>query len=333
MVLVVRNSVKHARCPARWGRASALAFALLVSLLLGSRSTAAQPRVELVCGSQDDFFARLQREYGLLPNALALTAVRVWKRPQGDYALLVQGPGGARQLTHPRCETLQRAALVMAAASGEAPPDTGAPTASPALPTTKWSSAAESPEQARAQAVSRPIEDFNQHPAAHALGLGAAAGAEFGLAPSTTAVFEASASARWRRFGVRVVGRYFLPQTAEGLTPEGYGLRWRAWGTRLSGLYVPAPWINAEVGLRLDHVHGSGLRVPSPNSDRVWLLSPELELHWIPLRWQGFAFGLGVRARVGLRRPRFALEPDYTVIHQLPRWGAATLLRIGWEAQ
>lgn len=290
----------------------------------------AQPNVELACGSHADFLEQLDREYSLASEAIPLSTIRIWKHPEGGYALLVQGPEGSRQLRHQSCSTLRRTALVMAATSGVASArSTADADSSEAAPAAESNSESPFTRVTQSELDATRVSD-PQH-ATHAVGFGISAGAELGLAPAPAAVLEVHGALRWHRFGARLLGRYYSSQSAENLTPEGYGLRWSAWGTRFSGFFQPFPWLRADVGLRLDLLQARGLQMRTPNSDQIWLPSPELELAWIPVSWASWALELGLRGRVGLRQPRFALEPDRAVIHQVPRWGAAALFRLSWE--
>lgn len=275
----------------------------------------AHAQVELsfpsTCGSDDAFVAELRERHGIGADDVTLSSIRIAARDSSVYLLTVEGPEGTREIVDSDCQTLRRTALVIAAASAQ-PPRSGDAVLN---------------AKPKADEVSRSVEPaFN----ARSYWAGAGGGVEVNLAPHPAWLIEVHGALASGPVGVSVAGRYLPPNTADELTDQQHGLRFEALGVRLGLMYRPARWARVEAALGVDRLRAEGRGVRRPSSDNVWLAAPDLELTFIPLRWQGIAWELAIRGRVAINRPRFIVEPDAVEVYRLPRFGATGLFRMNW---
>lgn len=160
-----------------------------------------------------------------------------------------------------------------------------------------------------------------------ALQLGVGGAAFLGLSPSPHVGFEALAGVTRNRWGGHLALRLLPPRSM--LVRERLGLRETVWGVRASASHLPVPWLAVSLGLSGYWISAEGLGISDPVSDGVGLLAPELELAALVLSQSAVRAEIGLQGRLGLTRPRFEVD-SRQVVYQLPRLGAAAVLRILW---
>ncbi len=97
-------------------------------------------------------------------------------------------------------------------------------------------------------------------------------------------------------------------------------------GTRLAASWDPAEIFHLLFGVSVSSLRASGIGLPEQDSDQVFLPALEGELQLRPFRFRHWGWELDLRARYGLIRPAFEVDPE-VIVFEAPRWGGAALFR------
>lgn len=332
-----------------------VASSWIVAGLLLTHSATAAVVVDFSSGCGDA--AAFRSELADLVEAEALAALdlqaRIVRLGDGTFRLHIRSSDWSRELSDADCDALRRAALVIAAAAseGRAPPDTtpiekASPDRAPVTsePPLEQASEPSPPLVARVQRKDEEAlppggaqEQRSTAPAGTKKELArqrprprreafmfAAGGAEWGSAPEVRGLLSVGTGMRWGSFGAGLDARFFPPVTS--LTVDNKGLRLLASGVRLTASWDPIEIFHLLLGVSLTRFDARGEGIAASEWDQAYMPAVEVEAQLRPFRIGHFAADFALRARVGLSRPVFVIDPD-TTAYETSRWGGAALFR------
>lgn len=352
------GAIVHSRAKRAWlGWRLAVSRVLVCRVVIGGVAGALSsglalaqdtPRVEVPseCGSASEFVREVAALQRTSRAQLTVSEVVIVRKDDQVWELRLATPEGLRVVADPDCRTLFKTAAVIAATlarpasepdAAEASAATPAPVGTPSKGAEPGSAAAPKPQATTSQpagpvrAPATAPEEVDVHSGQSAkLQLGAGAGGYYGLTPDPHLGVEVLAGVVSGRWGGHLAAKILPPRS---MTVRGeLGLRETVWGARLGASFGPVSWLRGSVGVSAYWISAQGLGINEPLSDSLGLVAPELELAVTALEEPAFRAEFALQGRVGLTKPRFEVEPD-GIVYQLPRLGAAGVLRILWTQQ